>query len=122
MFYLPYNKNLKEYARNLRKNSTPGEISLWMQVKASALGYQFYRQRIIDSYIVDFYCPAFKLVIEIDGNYHDYMAQAIADVKRQKMLERYGLEFLRFTEKEAMTEVGWVVEEIKKYIESRRTG
>jgi very-short-patch-repair endonuclease len=52
MYYLPYNKNLKEFARYLRKNSTPGEINLWMQVRASTLGYQFYRQRIIATIII----------------------------------------------------------------------
>ena len=120
MLYLPYNKNLKEFARHLRKNSTYGEINLWMHLRASALGYQFNRQRIIDNYIVDFHCPAFKLVVEIDGNYHDYTVQAIADEERQRMLEKYGLEFLRFTEKETMKEVEWVVDEIKRFMASKK--
>ena len=117
MYCIPYNGNLKEFARYLRRNSTPGEIRLWIHLKAKTLGYQFYRQRIIDNYIVDFYCPAFKLVVEIDGNYHDSMEQSIADDLRQKMLEERELNFLRFMELEATKEVERVVSEIKRFME-----
>ncbi len=70
--YLPYNKNLKQFSRDLRNNSTLGEILLWQKLRArSMMGYQFYRQKPLENFIVDFYCQALKLVIEIDGGYHN---------------------------------------------------
>ena len=68
----PKNTNLTERAKELRKNATLSEVLFWNKVKRQQfLGLDFYRQRIIGSYIVDFYCPAKKVVIEIDGNSHE---------------------------------------------------
>jgi very-short-patch-repair endonuclease len=68
---LIYNKQLKPLAKNLRKAGNLAEVLLWKELKGKQLGYQFLRQRPIDKYIVDFYCPALNLVIEIDGVSHD---------------------------------------------------
>jgi len=66
-----HNKKLKYTARTLRKNMTETEILLWSRVRRKQLlGFQFYRQRPHGNYIVDFYCPAAKLIIEIDGRQH----------------------------------------------------
>jgi len=67
-----YNKNLKEYARKLRKNSTLAEVILWDEVlkRKQLKGYSFLRQRPIDRYIVDFFCKELKLIIELDGTIH----------------------------------------------------
>ena len=55
---LTYNKSLKQLSRNLRKNMTDAEKSLWLKIREKQLkGYQFYRQKIIGNYIADFYCP-----------------------------------------------------------------
>ena len=68
---IPYNKDLKPFARELRKNMTDAELHLWNRVRRKQInGYQFYRQKNIGSYIVDFYCPAAKLIIELDGSQH----------------------------------------------------
>jgi very-short-patch-repair endonuclease len=68
---LHYDQNLKQRAREPRKNSTLAEVLLWNQLKRrKMLGYSFLRQRPILNYIVDFYCPKLKLVIEIDGDSH----------------------------------------------------
>jgi very-short-patch-repair endonuclease len=120
MRHLPYNKNLKEFAKGLRNHSTVGEIKLWKQLRASGLGFQFYRQRIIENYIVDFYCPALRLVIEVDGVYHTHEEQQIEDYERQKILEELNLNFLRFTEKETMENVDMVIRTIQYYIEDRK--
>ena len=81
---LKYQHYLISYARSLRNNSTLGEILLWNELKQRKLsGYQFYRQKPLLGYIVDFYCPALKLVIEIDGKYHNGGEQQIKDDKRQ---------------------------------------
>ena len=66
-----YNKNLKINARNLRSNQTTAEILLWSRVRRKKLhNIQFYRQKPLGNFIVDFYAPQAKLVIEIDGSQH----------------------------------------------------
>jgi very-short-patch-repair endonuclease len=68
---LYYDPKLKQRSRELRKNSTLAEVLLWNELKGSRmLGYSFLRQRPVYKYIVDFYCPRLKLVIEIDGDSH----------------------------------------------------
>ena len=65
---LLYNRNLKEASRQLRKNVTEAERLFWSGVRGKQLsGAQFYRQKIVGDYIVDFYCPQARLVVEIDG-------------------------------------------------------
>lgn len=62
--WVQYNPRLKQTARALRKNMTLGEILLWKELKGKKLlDYDFHRQKPIDEYIVDFYCPQLKLVI-----------------------------------------------------------
>lgn len=91
---IPYKPYLKEYARQLRKNSTLSEVLLWQKIKQRAYGVQFHRQVPMLDYIVDFYCHEIQLAIEIDGNSHDY--KYFEDVERQQKLEEYGVVFLRF--------------------------
>ena len=79
-------------------------------------GYQFYRQKILKNFIVDFYCPSLSLVIEVDGAYHFYNDQQIRDRKRQKILESLQLHFLRFTEKEVLYQFLSVIQAIDEYI------
>ncbi len=68
---LPYNKGLKPFARELRKNMTDAERRVWARIRRKQLkGCQLYRQKNIGAYIVDSYCPAAKLLIEIDGGQH----------------------------------------------------
>jgi len=61
---LPFNRKLKKFARELRKNPTDAEFKLWQNIREKRIrGYQFYRQKNIGNYIVDFHCPAGKLII-----------------------------------------------------------
>jgi very-short-patch-repair endonuclease len=63
-----YNTKLKKYSQELRKNMTDAERLLWSKLRRKQVkNFQFYRQRIIGNYIVDFYCPSSKLIIEVDG-------------------------------------------------------
>jgi len=96
---LPRNKNLKMRARELRNNATKQEEHLWYNfLRKHRL--QFYRQRIIGSYITDFYCPKVKLVIELDGAQH-YEKEALEyDEIRTEYLNAAGLFVLRFTNRE----------------------
>jgi very-short-patch-repair endonuclease len=71
---LPYNNKLKEFSRERRKNMTDAGKLLWSRIRRKQLkNCQFYRQKVIGSYIVDFYCPKSNLIIELDGgqNYSD---------------------------------------------------
>lgn len=94
-----YDKKLKSRADELRKNMTQQEWNLWyFYLRNHRL--KWYRQRIIDRFIVDFYCHAAKLVIEIDGKQH-YTDQGIVyDTERTQVLEGYGLKVLRYTNKQ----------------------
>lgn len=93
---IPYNPNLKKFARQLRKNSTLSEVLLWKQIKQKALGVQFHRQVSMLDDIVDFYCHEIRLAIEIDGNSHEY--KYFEDIERQGKLEKFGVSFLRFSD------------------------
>jgi very-short-patch-repair endonuclease len=110
---IPYNPKLKEYAKELRKNSTLSEVLLWQQIKNKALGVQFHRQVPMLEYIVDFYCHELMLAIEIDGDSHLYKYEY--DIKRQGELEKKGIVFLRFTDldiKQNMFSVGITLEQV----------
>lgn len=93
---IPYTPELKQFARDLRNNSTLSEVLLWQQIKSKAIGYEFHRQVPIDQFIVDFYCHELMLSIEIDGSSHndkyDY------DMDRQSKLQDLGVEFIRFND------------------------
>jgi very-short-patch-repair endonuclease len=95
-YNLPYNPALKDRAREMRKSMTTAEKRLWFEfLKKHSL--RFFRQRPIDNYIVDFYCPEKRFVIEVDGDSH-YAPESIEyDKNRTDILEGYGLKVLRFT-------------------------
>ena len=96
---LPYNTNLKGRARQLRKNMTNAEILLWSKVKGKQLkGLQFYRQKTIGGYIVDFYCPRAKLVLELDGGQHFTDDGRKKDKQRDEYLNELGIKVLRISD------------------------
>ncbi|MCB0410310.1 MAG: DUF559 domain-containing protein [Flavobacteriales bacterium] len=118
MKHIPYNKNLKEFSRKLRNDSTLSEIILWKSLRAKQMkGYTFNRQKPLLNYIVDFYCKPLNLVIEIDGDSHHYKYEE--DLKRQSELESYGLIFLRFDDKEVKTELNNVLRTIELWIDNK---
>jgi len=84
------------------------------------MGYQFNRQKPIDNYIVDFYCQALNLVIEIDGKYHNHDEDWIKDEERQRILESKKLNFLRFPELEVRSNIVNVLWIIENYIASHQ--
>ncbi len=91
-----YNAALREKSRRLRKNMTREESHLWYDFLKS-YPVKFYRQRAIDYFIADFYCSQAKLIIELDGNQHYSEDGVVHDEVRTEILERYGLDVLRFT-------------------------
>jgi len=110
---LPYNGNLKQYSRQLRGNMTDAERHLWAKIRMKQLkGYQFYRQKPIGDYIVDFFCPRAKLVIEVDGSQHFSDEMTEYDRIRNEYLSSLGLRVLRFTNTDVLTHIERVVENI----------
>lgn len=107
-----YNKNLKEYARELRTVTVSrAEKRIWKAVLSrKQTGERFLRQRPIDRFIVDFFCPDLGLIIEIDGSSH--FSKGAYDVYRQKRLEELGYRFLRFSEGEVLHNLDEVFEQI----------
>lgn len=107
-----YDKKLKSRADELRKNMTQQEWNLWyFYLRNHRL--KWYRQRIIDRFIVDFYCHAAKLVIEIDGKQHYTDQGMVYDTERTQVLQGYGLKVLRYTNQQLVDnfqEVCWNIE------------
>lgn len=91
---------LKEFAKENRNNMTEAERLLWNYLKVRRNGVSFRRQHIIGDYICDFVCLKKKLIIEVDGGYHNELQQMEDDALRQNWLERQGYEVVRFTNEE----------------------
>jgi very-short-patch-repair endonuclease len=104
-------------ARMLRNNMTIAEIRLWNELKNKQLcGLDFHRQKPIDEFIVDFFCPKLFLVIEIDGDSHEGKLER--DSQRQRDIEKFGVRFLRFSHEEVMQNLEGVVDSIVNWIEA----
>ncbi|MEQ1319919.1 endonuclease domain-containing protein [Acinetobacter guillouiae] len=109
----PYNKNLKQLSRDLRNNMTDAELLLWSKLRRKQiLGLQFYRQKPILNYIVDFYCPAINLVIECDGGQHYTDEGLEADRIRDEALTQQGLVILRFDNEKILLEIDSVISKV----------
>ena len=109
--HLPYNPVLKKRARGLRRAGNLAEVLFWNAVKHKKLnGLDFDRQRIIGSYIVDFYCHSKQLVIEIDGTSH-YTKQDY-DCIRDQYLRNLGLSVIRVSDRKVKTELASVLTRI----------
>ena len=118
---IPYRKDLKEKARELRKHGTLAEVLLWQEIKGKQIkGFQFHRQVPMLDYIVDFYCHELALVIEIDGDSHYHDDAPIKDATRQKRIESYGINFLRFDDVDVKKNIGYVLSTIIEWIEDRQ--
>ncbi len=112
---ITYNHYLKRYARKLRKQGTYAEVLLWNILKRKQIkGHKFTRQKPIDKYIVDFYCPKLHLAIEIDGITHDEKTNE--DLIRQKIIEKQKVHFLRFADHEVKKNLQGVFEVIVDWI------
>ena len=112
---LPYNKQLKSNSRQLRVNMTEAEQKLWYRIRRKQINnWQFYRQKPLGPYIVDFYCPAAGLVIELDGSQHFVEEHRLADQQRDLYLTKQGLQVLRFDNRQVLLEMEAVLEVIRQ--------
>ena len=107
---------LKANRNNLRKTMTSAEVALWLMIKGKQLGERFLRQYSIENFIVDFYCPKFRLAIELDGEDHFTEDGLARDEKRDKYLRTLGISVLRFENFEVFDYPQRTLDEIKRYL------
>lgn len=106
---------LFEFAKRMRNNPTEAEAYLWRFLSGGYSEYRFKRQHPIKYFIADFYCHALRLVIEVDGGYHNVPQQYEYDCDRDWELELLGLTVLRFTNEEVLYDTDHVLQTIKSY-------
>ena len=111
---------LKEFAAENRKSPTEAEYILWDYLKGNTLGAHFRRQHIIGQFIADFVCLSHKLIIEVDGKYHQLPEQQITDKERTDWLESKGFKVLRFCNEEIVADTSKVLNVINSYINNER--
>jgi very-short-patch-repair endonuclease len=110
-----YNPVLIDRARLMRRAMTEAECRIWFEI-LQTLQPRFRRQRPVGRFVVDFYCAARKLVVEVDGASHDSEEAFAYDQERTVFLESQGLTVLRFSNAEVMTNLDGVYEAISQYL------
>ncbi|TJY38178.1 endonuclease domain-containing protein [Pontimicrobium aquaticum] len=106
-------RHLEERRKELRKNLTPAEATLWKSLQRKQLkGRKFRRQHSIQNFIVDFYCASEGLIVELDGAVHLDFAQQNYDLERTEILENLGLKVIRFENRLIFEHLSEVLEEI----------
>lgn len=115
-----YNSKLKVPARQLRSNQTDAELLLWSKIRKKQIAEaQFYRQRPLLNFIVDFYCPKAKLVIECDGSQHYTEQRLEKDAIRDDCLAELSILVLRYDNRQILTETTVVLEQIDAVVKDR---
>ena len=108
-------KSLQPLRKQLRRNLTPAEASLWNHLKNSKLdGKKFRRQHGIGRYIVDFYCPECRVIVELDGAVHKDVLRAERDWARERFLTELGIKIVRFENREVFEDIESVLERIRQ--------
>jgi very-short-patch-repair endonuclease len=108
---LPYSRNVTRIAKKLRNNPTEEENKLWYQY-LSGYPVRFLRQKVIECYVLDFYCAKCRLGIEVDGTQHFTEEGLGYDEARTQLLNAYGVTILRFTNEQVRKEFGEVCKRI----------
>lgn len=109
-------EKLKPLGRQMRHQPTPAEEKLWQKLRnKQLLGFKFRRQHSIDRFIVDFYCNEAQLVVEVDGEIHDYTQEE--DAIRQEFLESLGLRVVRFRNEAVLSSIDGVLEGIAGWLQ-----
>lgn len=118
--FLNYNSSLLDYAKDHRKNATKAEWIFWHVIlkKKQFLWYKFRRQKVIWSFILDFYCSKLFLWIEIDGWYHNDV-QDYDDERSIWLNSKYWIKTVRFTNEEIENNMEWVVLYLEDIIRDR---
>lgn len=110
-------REIFENAKELRKNETEAEKTLWEAVRSRRCdGLKFRRQHPVKQFILDFYCHEYLLGIEIDGSVHENDETKEYDLNRTAEIENLGISVLRFKNKEVLTDLSKVINEIRNKI------
>ena len=110
-----------EMARDLRRRLTPPEARLWFAIKGGKLdGLKFRRQHPIGPYVLDFYCAAAKLAVEVDGQGHDHPDQIATDARRTAWLAAQGIEVIRIAAEDVRVNLDGVQEAILSAVRTRK--
>lgn len=119
LWYIPYNTSLTDYAKENRKHSTKQEWVFWNLVlkKKQFMWYKFRRQKVIWSFILDFYCPKLLLWIEIDGGYHDETQDY--DEVRDSEINKKWIAVIRFLNEDIDRNLEWVIYSLEEIIKDR---
>ena len=116
--HLPYNPDLKKRAKFFRENLTPTEKKFWLNF-CKLDKYKWRTQTVIDNYIVDFYCPKLKMIIELDGLEHYKKYNKEYDAVRDDILKGYGLTIIRIVNKTVNDDFGKCIAFIQEEIVDR---
>ena len=109
------NPIFKERRRELRKKQTEAEAIVWAHIRNEKLGHHFWRQYSVGPYILDFYSPALKIAIELDGKHHAEQEHKVYDKERELYLEGLEIKTIRFWNEEVVEEIGKVIYKIKLF-------
>ncbi len=112
-----------ERARELRRRMTPPETRLWVCLRGKRLaGLKFRRQHPIGPYVLDFYCPAAKLAVEVDGQSHEHPERIAHDRRRTLWLREHGVRVVRLAAEDVRLNLDGVVDFIRRTAQERRGG
>lgn len=112
-------EKLKPLARQMRYDPTPAELKLWHMLRNRAAEHKFRRQHPIDRFIVDFVCLEASLIVEVDGQIHQYTPDE--DAVRQEFLEAVGFRVIRFTNEQILRSIEEVLQRIQSELTSPST-
>ena len=111
------NSDKFKFSKTLRENPTPQESKLWNALRNNQLnGFKFRQQHPLNRFVADFYCHKAKLVIEIDGGYHDEKMQKLYDNWRNEVINEFGISILRFRNEEVDNSFEHVLSKIKEFL------
>jgi len=115
--FLNASPQIFRFAEELRKNMTREEQVLWGELRKSKLGVRFKAQHPLYKFIADFYCHKAKLVIEIDGEIHNF--QKDYDIGRTYELEQFGILVIRFSNEQIYNDISTVMKKINQTVRDR---
>ncbi len=119
--YFGASAEIMKRAHELQKNMTPAEKILWEHLRNRKLGeYKFRRQHPINQFIADFYCSECKLVIEVDGKIHQELSQQERDRERTKIIQKFGIQVLRFENSQVENNLAFVLQSILRVLQSKQ--
>ncbi|MBI5421517.1 DUF559 domain-containing protein [Candidatus Peregrinibacteria bacterium] len=111
----------KQWRRTLRTHMPKAEHLLWAEVRGDKMGCRFFRQYGVGQYSLDFYCPTFRLAIEVDGESHKEKNAQERDRKRDKYMQAFDMKTVRISNLEIYENLEGVVERLKGLLKSRQS-